>query len=137
VSAPEGSRCAVHPEELAADVCLRCGAFTCALCVRYRGPGRVLCAACLAKGNEARAGSTMLASAAVALSVFGLATMCLVFAAPLSAVGFALGAHVLRRIRAGELTTESRSRGVIAVALGFIGVASLAVRWGVNGRLWP
>lgn len=49
-----GSRCGVHPESPASDVCSRCGAFACTACLRKGPRGTALCASCLERVGRDR-----------------------------------------------------------------------------------
>lgn len=127
---PSTSRCAVHPDVVAVEICARCGAFTCAECLEFTPTEtpQGFCRACFQREFGTKASGRAVAAIAVAIAAMSL--MCL----PAGAVAWVLAEQELGAIARGEapprgrnLATGARILGIIEVVLSLLILVVVAV----------
>lgn len=108
------ARCTLHPEQVSAAPCRRCGGLTCVSCLALSG-ARGWCRTC---EEYSRLGSA--SRRAVASGVLGGVGLCLAFVPGL--VGLALAYVELRSIERGDTPRAGREWARAGVVLGWMNV---------------
>lgn len=109
-------RCANHPEVVAVDTCIRCGAFVCGECLELLGE-EPFCPNCFGRRDVTGGGSTR---AVLALLFSSTGLFC---GAPFGIVGLVLAWREGKALEQGEAPLGSRSYVKVARVLGWISVA--------------
>lgn len=124
MSLSSASRCAVHPEVAAVEICSRCGAFTCGACLEFSEADTPLpfCAPCYQREFGQKASGQ--AVAALAIAIAGLS-----FCWPAGAVAWFLAERELSAIARGEASPRGRNlaKGARIIGLLELGLTVLAV----------